>query len=416
MSALPSPPPASPSLIRGAAFDVLCACATTHPEPAQIALIAGGQPAGFDWEDFLRSAEHHGVLALAVRNLIEHAPALPSEVRRSLESAYAENFRRGLWFTAELQRITRHFALNGVRAIPYKGPTLAQRAYGDLALRSFSDLDLLIAPEDFARARRALAELGYLPSKPLTPAVERLWLRTGYERSFDGPGGKNLVELQWALLPYFYAVDPESFRFDHLWSRAGQINLGTNEALPELPPLGVAMESGMNPSSVPCLSPEDSLLVLSLHAAKHLWTRLIWVADIAESLRASNVDLALVVSRARPLGVARILGVSLQLANHLLQAPLPPAGQALIDHDPQIPELAQEALARLSRGQSYDFETTAYFREILRTRERRADRWRYLWRLVWTPGPGDIEALKLPEMMFPIYPAVRLARLLRRFA
>ena len=74
-------------------------------------------------------------------------------------------------------------------------------------LRSFSDLDFLISPADFERAKQALAEIGYLPSANFAPAVERLWLRTGYERSFDGAAGKNLVELQWALLPRFYAVD-----------------------------------------------------------------------------------------------------------------------------------------------------------------------------------------------------------------
>ena len=106
-----------------------------------------------------------------------------------------------------------------LRAVPYKGPALAQSVYRDLGLRSFSDLDFLISPADFERAKQALAEIGYRPSADLTPAVERLWLRTGYERSFDGAAGKNLVELQWALLPHFYAVD---LRVEDLLARAGR--------------------------------------------------------------------------------------------------------------------------------------------------------------------------------------------------
>ena len=84
----------------------------------------------------------------------------------------------------------QHFERRQLRAVPYKGPVLAQSAYGDLGLRSFSDLDFLISPADFERAKQALAEIGYRPSTELTPAVERFWLRTGYERSFDGAGGK----------------------------------------------------------------------------------------------------------------------------------------------------------------------------------------------------------------------------------
>jgi hypothetical protein len=375
----------------------LCACSSAKPDSEQISRVVALQFPDFDWEEFLRVADHHGVRALVARNLIEHAGALPSEMRRSLESIYAANFRRSLWFAAELIRIMQAFAQNQIRAIPYKGPVLAQSAYGDLELRSFSDLDLLISPDDFARAKQALAKIGYQPSKPLTPAVERLWLRTGYERSFDGAGGKNLVELQWSLLPYFYAVDPgpAEFRFDDLWARSGRISLG--EA-----------------SDVPCLSPEDSLLVLCLHAAKHLWTRLIWVADIAESMRIQPMDFSAVAKRARALGITRILGVSFWLAQHLLGSVIPPAAQRVIDDDLKAPGLGEDHASRLAQCETYDFESTEYFKETFRLREGRGDRMRYFWRLVSTPGPGDVEALTLHESMFPLYRGVRIVRLLQK--
>ncbi len=404
--ALLSRPPAGVSLGSSNAFELLCACCVARPSPEQAARLAHCPSADFNWEEFLRLAEHHGVVALAARNLIEHAPALPPEIRRSLESAYAANFRRNLWFAAELMRIMQHFAQKQVRAIPYKGPVLAQSAYGDLALRSFSDLDFLISPADFGQARQALSEIGYQPSKPLTPAVERLWLKTGYERSFDGPGGKNLLEVQWALLPYFYAVDPRDFRFDDLWARAGRIHLAGSKG----------SDSENRDATIPCLSPEDSLLVLCLHSAKHLWTRLIWVADIAETLRLPDIDHAHAIARARALGIVRILGVSFWLAQRLLGAVIPSAAQAAIDGDPEIPLLGEECAARLARGASYDLESTEYFRQTLRLRERTADRCRYLWRLVWTPGQGEVEAVVLPEAMFPLHRAVRIARLLRKLA
>jgi hypothetical protein len=401
--ALLSSPASSDSLNRSGTFELLCASSAAHPNPQQIAQIASWRSDNFDWQEFLHVAEHHGVAALAARNLIEHSIALPPAIRCTLDSIYAANFRRSLWFAAELMRIMRAFTQNQIRAIPYKGPVLAQSAYGDLALRSFSDLDLLISPADFERAKRALTEIGYQPSKPLSPAVETLWLRTGYERSFDGAGGKNLVELQWSLLPYFYAVDPgpAEFRFDDLWVRAARIALGAGDAS------DIAWD-------IPCLSPEDSLLVLCLHAAKHLWTRLIWAADIAESLRMPDVDLALVVSRARTLGITRILAVSFWLAERLLGAAVPPCAQRVIDDDLEVRRFGDESVTRLARGATYDFESTGYFKKTLRLRERRGDRMRYLGRLIWTPGPGDIDAVALPESMFPLYRAVRIGRLLQK--
>jgi hypothetical protein len=280
-------------------------------------------------------------------------------------------------------------------ALPYKGPVLAQSLYRDLGLRSFSDLDFLISPADFERAKQALAEIGYRPAADLTPAVERFWLRRGYERSFDSAAGENLVELQWALLPHFYAVD---LRVEDLLARTGKTFVGEAE--------------------VPCLSPEDSLLVLCLHAAKHLWTRLIWLSDIAETLRSysgtQTIDYSMVFSRARSLGIARILGVSLWLVKNVLRTEIPQPAEEMITADPRVPALGIEFAERLARGATYNFESTEYFRLILKLRERRADRLRYLWRLVWTPGAGEIAAVRLPEALFPFYRIVRIGRLMRK--
>jgi hypothetical protein len=431
---LPSPPSKLP-LKRSSSFDLLCVCATANPSTAQIGRIESTIHSVFakserrttndeNWNEFLRLAEYHGVFALVARNLTSHARDLPPEIERSLESAYAANLRRSLWFAAELMRIMHHFERKQLRALPYKGPVLAQTAYGDLGLRSFSDLDLLISSADFAQAKQALAEIGYQPSRQLAPAVERLWLRTGYERSFDGAAGKNLVELQWDLLPYFYAVDSRSanFRFDDLLARAGRTVLGATEARTELlANLEANAQANFRTNvqanvqtGVPCLSPEDSLLALCLHAAKHLWTRLIWVADIAESLRMPGIDFALVNSRARALGITRILGVSVWLAEHLLAAATPLSTRDLLAYDSEVQLLGEECAARLRGAATYDFESAEYFRQILKLRERPSDRWRYLWRLVSTPGPGDIAAVPLPRTMFPLYRAVRIGRLLRK--
>ena len=176
-------------------FDLLCALACAELSPERRERIANWDLSALDWSEVLRLAEYHGVLPLAARNLIELGRGLSTEVERSLRSAYETNLRRNLWFAAELARIMQHFERRHLLALPYKGPVLAQSLYRDLGLRSFSDLDFLISPADFERAKQALAEIGYRPAADLTPAVERFWLRRGYERSFDSAAGKNLVEL-----------------------------------------------------------------------------------------------------------------------------------------------------------------------------------------------------------------------------
>jgi len=392
-----SSPASSSASQRGDEFEFVCSLVGAELAPERIERIANWNRSALDWSEVLRLAEHHGVLPLVARNLIEHARGLPAEVERTLRSAYEANLRRSLWFTVELARIMQHFGRRQLRVVPYKGAVLAQSLYRNLGLRSFSDLDFLISSTDFGRAKQALAEIGYRPAADLTPAVERLWLRTGYERAFDSAAGKNLVEVQWALLPYFYGVD---LGVEDLMARAGRTVVGGCD--------------------VPCLAPEDSLLVLCLHAAKHLWTRLIWLSDIAETLQtqsqAQTIDYSLAFGRARALGIDRILGVSFWLVKNVLRVQLPQAAEEMITADPRVSALGAEFAARLLRGASYDFESTEYFRLILKLRERRGDRWRYLWRLVWTPGVGDVAAVQLPEALFPLYRIVRMGRLMRKLA
>jgi hypothetical protein len=121
-----------------------------------------------------------------------------------------------------------------------------------------------------------------------------------------------------------------------------------------------------------------------------------------------------VFSRAHTLGVVRILGVSFWLVKNVLRSDLPSPAEEMIAADPAVPVLGREFAERLERGAVYDFESTEYFRLILQLRERRGDRWRYLWRLVWTPGEGDIAAVRLPEALFPLYRIVRMGRLMRK--
>lgn len=384
-------------------FSFLCSLAATELTPARIERIANWNLSVLDWSEFFRLAEHHGVLPLVARNLIEYFSAspnfqenarrLPPEIERSLRFAYEANLKRNLWFVAELGRIVRHFGDAKLQIVPYKGPVLAQSAYHDVALRAFSDLDFLIAPADFVRAKQALAEIGYRPSEDVSPAVERFWLRKGNECEFDGAAGKYLVELQWALLPHYYGGD---LTVQDLIARACRTVVGE--------------------CVMPSLSPEDSILVLCLHAAKHLWMRLIWLVDIAESLRYPSIDYSLIFSRARDSGITRILGVSFWLVKEVLQAELPPQTEEMIGLDPRVPALGREFAERIARSAIYNFDSTEYFRLILKLRERRVDRWRYLWRLVWTPSVGDLATVQLPEPLFPLYRIVRMGRLIKKLS
>lgn len=73
--------------------------------------------------------------------------------------------------------------------------------------------------------------------------------------------------------------------------------------------------------------------------------------------------------------------------------------------------LAEEIETSILGDRAFDVESVAYFRLMLRLRERWQDRARFVSRLVFTAGPSEWAAVRLPEQLFPLYRIVRMTRL-----
>jgi hypothetical protein len=343
------------------------------------------------WKSVFDLAERHGIQPLLYQALLGFQEAVPPAEWLALKQSFQTNLHKSLLLSRELIGMVDRLTALGIEAMPYKGPAVAEILYGDIALRQSGDIDLLIRPQDLPRIRDAVRELGYTPHLHLSDAEERAYLQSGYEYAFDGAAGPNLLELQWAIQPRFYAVD---FDMDGLFQRAVTV-----------PVAGQPMRS-------PSLA--DLFLILSVHAAKHVWGRLVWLCDIAQLMTLPSLRWDWVGSQARELGVVRILRVTMLAANRLLGAPIPSAAQENLPEDRASLTLLDEIQAHVVSESAYDAESLAYFRLMLRLRERPADRRRFLQRLVLTPGPAEWKAVRLPRSLFPLYRLVRLSRLAAR--
>jgi hypothetical protein len=313
-------------------------------------------------------------------------------VLAALRQGYERNVHKSLFLARELIRVLDCLDALGVDAVPYKGVVMSEVYYGDLAMRQAGDMDLFVRARDVGCIKNAVHELGYTPRFSIPQEAEEDYIASGYEWSFDSAAGRGLLELQWALQPRFYAVD---FDMDGLFERAMNVTIAGRE--------------------VNTPSAEDLMLVLSVHAAKHSWERLIWLCDIAQILK-RELNWERVRVQARELGIERILRVTLLLARKLLGAEMPAAMEAGIVEDRAAGALADEIASNMAGGVLYDVEQVSYFRLMMRLRDRRADRWRFFARLAFTPGPSEWEAVRLPRVLFPLYRVVRLGRLAGRLA
>jgi hypothetical protein len=279
---------------------------------------------GIDWDYLLQTAISHDLISLLHWNLHATCPdAVPAAIQDWLQKRFDANAWHNLFLTQELHKLLDLLEGHGISAVPLKGPVLAASVYGNLALREFCDLDILVRQRDVLRARDAIISCGYRPCVELDEVREAAWLRSHRELKLDREDGEAAVDLQWHIPSDWrtvrsFPLDPEG-----LWER--------------LEPFSLAG------TAVPAFSPEDLLLVLSVHAASHGWRELKLVCDVAELIRCHpQVDLQEVLARAGALGVERMVSLGLLLASELLGTALPSTVLHRARADPAIRALAAQ--------------------------------------------------------------------------
>ncbi len=349
--------------------DLLLLAARVHLTPAQAHHLADLARPEFDWAYLLDTAHRHGVLPLLHTHL-RNLPGVPGPVRERLQTHTQANAARNLFLTGELLRLLPLFDAHGIAALPFKGPTLAALAYGSLSLREFGDLDLLVPEAKLRKAKALLVERGYRVQYDLSPRQEAAYLRTIRQLPLSRDDGC-IVELHAALTPRSFAFPLD---VEQLWRRRDTVAL-----------LGRAIPA-------PC--PEDLLLILCMHGAKHLWKNLGWICDVAELLRVCpHLDWPLVRRRARAVRGRRMLDLGLGLARRVLGAPAP------VGTDPVAAALARWVGRRLFAEEEGRAEGLASLWFHLQLREELGDGMAYGLSLLVEPTPADWQAGESPAWL-----------------
>jgi hypothetical protein len=349
-----------------------------------------------DWSYIVSQAQHHAVLPLMNHNLQAHFPEMvPKPVLRFLNEASRHCQQRNLAFTGELLRILALFEKQGIEAIPFKGPSLAMMAYGNISLRMFADLDILIREKDLAHARAALIEDGYIAKFTLTPNQERNYQKSECALQLGHPGRGTVVELHWLLTERYLSIDLPIAEF---WQRSSVAKIGQR--------------------TVKALAPEDLFLYLCIHGGKHQWERLEWLCSVAEVAAANpGMDCQAIAARARAWGIERMLNLALLLGHNLLAMPLPEALRAGAEKDRAAARLAEQTAAALFSGEPRSAGNGVnrgdLYLYLLRMRERLPDKIRILtYSSVRLPHPSSHEFFRLPSNLAFLYYVLRPARLL----
>jgi Uncharacterised nucleotidyltransferase len=378
----------TPAAVLRPEAELLLCCARTRTDSEKAARIRVLLQHDIDWGYLFRTASEHGITPLLYRHLNAIWPeSVPKAALHQLRDNFDDNSRRNLFLAKELLDLLHLFETHEISAIPFKGPVLAASVYGNLTLREFSDLDLIIHKQHVAKARELLVSQGYRPQFALNDTQEAAFVRTYSAQSFLRDDGKVVVDLHWTMTSrdFSFPLDPE-----RLWERPEAISLGGKEVL--------------------TLSQENLLLFLCVHGGKHGWERLGWICDIAEIIRSrKEMDWRTVMDQARALKSERMLFLGLYLASDLLEATLPEEVRVKVHSDPAVKSLATQVTERLFREVSPGvFES---WRFQVRIRDRLRDGCRYCFGLVMTPTGLELTLVPLPAVLFPLYYVLRPMRL-----
>jgi hypothetical protein len=243
---------------------------------------------GAEFTSLLNVAEEENVLPWAAERLRfldgQYTPEQKEQLSEIRREAQVSSF---VW-TETLKGIAAAFRQADLPMVSLKGPCLAERLYGDAALRACYDLDLLVRQSDLARAERLLTDIGFLPDNDADDYHQR-WRRKAA-----------ILELHHNL------ENPKAFDFDMdaIWART---RLSEFQGVP-----------------IRLLGVSDEMLYLCFHAVRHRFERLCLILDLGLAFRLPGLP---------PVGVAEwsspvfdnILALGWMMATRL---------------DPQIPEAA----------------------------------------------------------------------------
>lgn len=381
---------------------LLCACRVFlgTEEPARLEEILGRGP---DWDKLLALAIRHGVMPLLYKSFGRvDRQLVPQEAMARLRVMYMQNTAKNIRMTSELLKILDALKDAGIKAVPLKGPVLAEQLYGDVALRQFSDLDILVKRVDADKALRVFEKKDYIysssndpdPRKEKSRKKRAAMLEHMYHYELTNERLGMHAELHWQLSPSFRRLNVDE---SAIWDRIKTDGLSGKEVL--------------------SLSSEDYLIFLCQHGAMHLWKRLSWLCDISALLTINNISHSSALKTANEVKNERILLLGFLLAQRLMKVSIPEEIDLRAETDEQLINLFDEIVSNIvstednTNSSSQRLSDLMIYNNVFSFKEKAA----FYANLFMTPTKPDFDLLSLPDILFPAYKLIRPFRLMKDY-
>ena len=262
-----------------------------------------------DWVRFIAFAREHGiapVLFLALKDLLDGSPC--KQHLSELRNIYRIDAQNNLLLYHELGKVLKALNAADITVIVLKGACLAEAVYGNIALRSMSDVDLLVKKCDLEQTTLALKLCGYEANYDFQVDKEVAVNLHHHLPPLEGPT-KLQFEIHWTIFDYTYfeARDEDEEEVVKMWQRARPLII----------------------EEMPCLmlAPEDLFLHLCIHISRqHVFDmRLRHLLDLRKVCEryGNALDWEVIYQRACHWRVDRAVTLTVLLAERLIGMAMP---------------------------------------------------------------------------------------------
>ena len=320
----------------------------------------------------------HGILPLVYKTIkelsLEDDSIISSEFLTELKAHYMGISQQNMLMSAELIRIMKLLEENNIEALAFKGPALAQMAYGDITLRQYVDIDILVDENDAFQAGKLMSENGHIAILPLNIMRNKTCLHAAKDFSLMSKGGVH-TELHWRLFEK-------------------KFNISIMSCAKEKKCQAVSI----NGKTVRTLQNELLLVYLCLHGAKHAFERIEWICDIDRFIRNTEVHWDNAIDIAEQSHSKRSFYLGLSLAHTLLHTTIPEELTTRIEKE-DIQMLQTMTLEKMTnRKERTDFEknreTFEYQSKLFDTK---ADMLRFKLYTFFKVSTTDCQTFTLPK-------------------
>jgi len=337
----------------------------------------------------IKKANQHAIIPLIYKTL-SNINDVPPLLLSRLKKHYIYTVQKNILMTTEIIRIMKLLEDNSIEALAFKGPVLSHMAYGDITLRQYSDLDILIDEIDTYTAGKLMSKNGHIPLLPLSILSNKVCLKTAKDFSLMSKGGVH-TELHWRLFEKKY-------------------NISLLSCIHEQKCQSVSI----NGNTIKTLQNELLLVYLCLHGAKHTFERIEWICDIDRLIRTHDIDWDITLLLAKQSHSNRAFFLGLALAKELMHTPFADkvADQLHTREIKELKNLVRQHISNTHKEKSAFTHNRDTFLFQSKLFDKKSDMLQFYLSTFFHISTNDCQTFRLPKQLKFLYIILRPLRLL----